>query len=339
MEIKDLAAIKLVLEDTVRVLGVKINNFELSEVYINSDELEHLKKTLVDIRSAELDLQRKVDKLETFRGDNNDEMSSLKTGYERLLKEHEHMISALKETSASEISFLKKMLKHAVALCNLFLKEGLNKEASPRNIFKLKMALKHVVEMCNIFSQAVLNQEASPRKIFQLKIALMYAVEVCNAFFQAVLKQEAFSRKISKLKMALNDAMEECDLLLQEVLNQEFEDTKKQSETRGALSPTTNEERQNAIELTLRKLRMQQSLLESHHVLSSPSATRVRVPAAAGTSSMPKRPGGKEDAAMVDATETTRDDPFRAVSKNVRLVHRVDPIPRVNPQIKWRSPL
>lgn len=35
------------------------------------DELGHLKKTLVDIRSAELDLQRKVDKLEAFRGDIN----------------------------------------------------------------------------------------------------------------------------------------------------------------------------------------------------------------------------------------------------------------------------
>lgn len=56
----------------------------------------------------------------------------------------------------------------------------------------------------------------------------------------------------------------------------QFEDTRKQSETRRALCPTTNEERQNAIELTLRKLRMQQSLLESHHVLSSPLATRVR---------------------------------------------------------------
>lgn len=161
----------------------------------------------------------------------------------------------------------------------------------------------------------------------------------------------------------------------------QFEDTKKQSETRGALCPTTNEERQNAIELTLRKLRMQQSLLESHHVLNSPSATRVRgwykytisnllfprnprnvstfnslhkfsfmdrtststflwlvlsqVPAAAGTSSMPKRPGGKEDAAVVAATETNQEDPFRAsVSKNVRLVHRVNPIPRVNPQVR-----
>lgn len=35
------------------------------------DELEHLKKTLVDIRSAELDLQRKVDKLGAFRGNIN----------------------------------------------------------------------------------------------------------------------------------------------------------------------------------------------------------------------------------------------------------------------------
>lgn len=41
-EIKDLAAIKLVLEDTVRVLGVKINNFELSEVYINSGKILYI---------------------------------------------------------------------------------------------------------------------------------------------------------------------------------------------------------------------------------------------------------------------------------------------------------
>lgn len=41
-EIKDLAAIKLVLEDTVRVLGVKINNFELSEVSINSGKILYI---------------------------------------------------------------------------------------------------------------------------------------------------------------------------------------------------------------------------------------------------------------------------------------------------------
>lgn len=52
-------------------------------------------------------------------------------------------------------------------------------------------------------------------------------------------------------------------------------DTKKQLETQIALHQKTKEIL-NAAELELRNLRMQQSSIESRHVLSSPSATRVR---------------------------------------------------------------